>query len=59
MLYLIQREDCGFFKIAKDIDHEYKITFNEALKSGVKVLCYNCKLSNEEIRLNNQINYEQ
>ena len=59
ILYLIQREDCESFKIAKDIDEEYKITFNKALKNGVKVLCYDCKLSNEEIRLNNQINYEQ
>ena len=59
ILYLIQREDCESFKIAKDIDQEYKITFNEALKNGVKVLCYDCKLSNEEIILNNQINYEQ
>ena len=58
ILYLIQREDCKSFKIADDIDQEYKITFNEALKNGVKMLCYDCKLSNEEIRLNNQINYE-
>ena len=58
MLYLIQREDCGSFKIAKDIDEEYKITFNEALKNGVKMLCYDCKLNNEEIKLNNQIKYE-
>ena len=59
ILYLIQREDCKSFKIAKDIDQEYKAAFNEALKNGVKMLCYDCKLSNEEIRLNNQINYEQ
>ena len=59
ILYLIQREDCRSFKIAEDIDQEYKITFNEALKNGVKMLCYDCKLNNEEIRLNNQINYER
>ena len=59
ILYLIQREDCKSFKIAEDIDREYKKTFNEALKNGVKMLCYDCKLSNEEIKLNNQINYEQ
>jgi len=59
ILYLIQREDCDSFKIAEDIDQTYKITFNEALKNGVKMLCYDCKLSNEEIKLNNQINYEQ
>ena len=58
ILYLIQREDCRSFKIAEDIDQAYKITFNEALKNGVKMLCYDCKLSNEEIKLNNQINYE-
>ena len=58
ILYLIQREDCRSFKIAEDIDQEYKITFDEALKNGVRMLCYDCKLSNEEIKLNNQINYE-
>ena len=59
ILFLIQREDCDSFKIAKDIDEEYKIAFDMALKNGVKILCYDCKLNNEEIKLNNQINYEQ
>ena len=59
ILYLIQRENCDSFKIAKDIDEEYKIAFSKALKSGVKVLCYDCKLNSEEIKLNKQINYEQ
>ena len=59
ILYLIQREDCGSFKIAEDIDEEYKIAFDKALKNGVKILCYDCMLSNEEIKLNNQINYDQ
>ena len=58
ILYLIQREDCNSFKIAKDIDEDYKIAFVKALKTGVKILCYDCKLNNEEIKLNNQINYE-
>ena len=59
IFYLIQRDDCRSFKIAKDIDQEYKIAFDEALKNGVNILCYDCKLSNEEIKLNNQIIYEQ
>jgi len=59
MLYLIQRNDCKSFKIAKDIDEEYKITFDAALKSGVKVLCYDCKLTHEQIKINNQIHYEK
>jgi len=58
ILYLIQREDCDSFKIAKDIDKKYKIAFGNALRNGVKILCYDCKLNNEEIKLNNQINYE-
>ena len=59
ILYLIQRENCDSFKIARDIDEEYKIAFCKALKSGVKILCYDCKLNSEEIKFNKQINYEQ
>ncbi len=58
ILYLIQRDDCVSFKIAEDIDKKYKDAFNKAIKNGVKILCYDCKLSNEEIKLNKQINYE-
>jgi len=59
LLFLIQREDCKYFKIAKDIDEEYKITYDKALKNGVKILCYDCKLSNEKIKINNQIDHEK
>ena len=59
ILYLIQRENCDSFKIAKDIDEKYKIAFTKALKTGVKILCYDCKLNSEEIKLNKQISYEQ
>ena len=59
LLYLIQREDCKSFKIAKDIDEEYKNAYDKALKNGVKILCYDCKLNNEEIKINNQIDYER
>ena len=59
ILYLIQREDCKIFKIAKDIDGEYKNTFDAALKNGVKILCYDCKLSHEEIKINKQIYYDE
>ena len=56
ILYLIQREDCQSFKIAKDIDENYEIAFNNAKKTGVKILCYDCKISHEEVKLNGQIN---
>ena len=52
-------EGCDSFKIAGDIDKEYKAAFDKALKCGVKILCYNCKLSNEEIKLNNKIDYDK
>ena len=55
ILYLIQRQECDSFKIAKDIDKDYEIAFKKAVKNGVKILCYNCKLTSEEIKLNNQI----
>ena len=55
ILYLIQRQDCKTFKIAKDIDKNYKIAFDKAADAGVKILCYDCKITHEEVRLNNQI----
>ena len=55
IIYLIQRQDCKVFKIAEDIDINYKIAFDKAIKAGVKILCYDCKINDEEIKLNNQI----
>ena len=55
ILYLIQRQDCKVFKIAEDIDRDYKIAFDKAMKADVKILCYDCKISNEDVKLNNQI----
>ncbi len=58
MLYLIQIQGCDSFKIANDIDPEYKIMFDKALKNKVKILCYDCKLSNKEIIINKEIFYD-
>jgi sugar fermentation stimulation protein A len=58
ILYLIQREDCGSFKIAKDIDAEYKIAFDNALKNNVNILCYACVLNDKEIKIDRIIEYE-
>ena len=55
ILYLIQRENCSFFKIADKIDIEYKKAFIKAKKEGVKILCYNCKLSPQEIKVNEPV----
>ncbi len=58
ILYLIQRNDCKKFKIASDIDKKYYLLFKKAIKSKIKILCYDCKITNKEIKLNNQIKYE-
>ena len=58
ILYLIQRNDCESFSIAADIDLDYKVSLEKALKSGVKLLCYDCKLDGDEIKLNKEIKYE-
>lgn len=55
ILFLIQRESCESFKIAEDIDKKYLLNFHKAKNAGVKILCYDCKISNEDIKLNNQI----
>jgi len=57
ILYLVQRNDCESFKIAADIDQNYKFILDKALKFGVKFLCYDCKLTNDEIKLNKEIKF--
>ena len=55
MLYVIQREDCNLFTVAKDIDQEYLEILTAAVKKKVKILCYDCKFSSKGIVLNKQI----
>ena len=55
LIYLIQREDCNFFQIAKDIDPDYYKAFIDAKKNGVKFLCYSCKVNSKEIYINKSI----
>ena len=55
LIYLVQREDCNFFQIAKDIDPDYYKAFIDAKKNGVKFLCYSCKINYKEICINKSI----
>ncbi len=55
LLYLIQREDCNKFKLAKDIDPEYSKLLEKAVKIKLKILCYDCKFSSKGIKLNRKI----
>ena len=55
LLYVIQREDCSKFKLAKDIDPEYSKLLEKAVKKKLKILCYDCKFSSKGIKLNRKI----
>jgi sugar fermentation stimulation protein A len=55
ILYLIQRNDCKSFTIAKDIDPNYASALSKAVKNKLKILCYDCKFSSKGIKLNNKI----
>ena len=57
ILYLIQRDDCKSFTIAKDIDPNYAIALGKAVKNKLKILCYDCKFSSKGIKLNNKIKF--
>ena len=55
LIFLIQIENMKYFKIAKDIDSNYYKNFLVAKKAGVNFLAYGCKISVNEIYINNKI----
>jgi len=55
MLYLIQRNDCNYFKIAEDIDVEYGKAFIDALNAGVEVICLDTILNTNGINIGKNI----
>ena len=58
ILYLIQREDAKFFKIAKDIDPNYSNSLSKAVKKKLNILCYDCKFSSKGIKLNKKVKFK-
>jgi sugar fermentation stimulation protein A len=55
ILFLVQRDDCDSFSIAKDIDPNYSIALRKAVKNNLNVLCYDCKFSTKGIKLNKKM----
>ena len=55
VLFLVQIENCKYFKIANDIDNEYYENYKLAKKSGVKFIAYNCKVGSKEIKIDKKI----
>jgi len=58
IFYLIQRDDCKLFTIAKDIDIKYSNSLSKAVKKKLNILCYDCKFSSKGIKLNQKINFK-
>ena len=58
LLFVIQRNDCNKFELAKDIDPEYCELLIKAVKKNLNVLCYDCKFSTKGIELNRYIEFK-
>ena len=58
LLFVIQRNDCNKFELAKDIDPEYCELLIKAVKKNLKILCYDCKFSSKGIELNRNIEFK-
>ena len=52
LIFVVQRNDCKYFSIAKDIDEKYDTLLTKALSKGVNVFCYDCKMSTKGIIIN-------
>ena len=55
LMFVVQREDCDQFSIARDIDPKYADLLSDAIKKKLNILCYDCKFSPKGIKLNKQI----
>ena len=55
VLFLVQINNCRYFKIAKDIDNEYYQNYKIAKKLGVKFIAYNCKVGSREIKIDKKV----
>ena len=58
LLFVIQRNDCSKFQLAKDIDPEYCEFLIKAVKKNLKILSYDCKFSPKGIKLNREIKFK-
>ena len=55
--YVVQREDCNKFSVAKDIDPEYFELLTKAININLNVICYDCKFSRKGIKLNKIVKF--
>ncbi len=55
IVYLIQRQDVTRFKLAGDIDPDYRKATKAALKAGVEALAYRCSVSPQRIEIDQEV----
>ena len=58
LMFVIQRNDCNKFDLARDLDPEYCELLVKAVKKNLKVLCYDCKFLTKGIKLNSEIKFK-
>lgn len=51
MLFVVQRTDCDAFAACADLDPKYAAGLTAAARAGVEVLCYDCDISSEAIKI--------
>jgi len=51
MLFVIQRTDCDEFAACRELDPAYAAGLDLAAARGVEILCYDCDLSPEAVRI--------
>ncbi len=56
LMFVVQRNDCDEFRIARDIDPQYFDAITKAIKKRLKIICYDCKFSTKGIKLNKKLN---
>ncbi|CUK15227.1 Sugar fermentation stimulation protein A [Shimia thalassica] len=59
MLYLVQRTDAELVTLADDIDPQYAAHFDDALRAGVEVLAYDCKISPDGIDIGQRLAFKR
>ena len=55
LVFLVQRDDCTSFQIARDLDSEYGKAYDHAKLSGVEFLVYACQITPDGIDVTTKI----
>jgi sugar fermentation stimulation protein A len=55
VLFVVQRQDCDYFRSADEIDAVYGRWLRRAIKAGVEALSYRAKVTPKEIVLEGRL----